>query len=104
MEMEFRKYLQKRGLSAKDAKYAVTSVKDFEAYLEKQKASLESASLDVLRDYILLLNKRNRNSEDLMIALARYYRFIGKNDYFVYLLGLFGARNVLPDIGESSLR
>jgi len=35
------------------------------------------------------LNKRNRNSEDRLIALARYYRFARKNDHFIYLVGLF---------------
>jgi hypothetical protein len=99
-EKEFRKHLQKRGLSAEDTESAVTTVKDFEAYLEKRKTSLESAGLDVLRDYILFLNKKNKNPEDRLIALARYYRFARKNDHFVYLVGLFGARNVLPDIGK----
>ena len=100
IETEFQKHLQKRGLSGEDAKSAITAVKDFDAYLEKRKTSLESAGLDVLRDYILLLNKRNRNSEDRLIALTRYYRFARKNDHFIYLVGLFGARNVLPDIGK----
>jgi hypothetical protein len=100
MQTEFRKHLQKRGLSAEDVKSAVTAVKDFEAYLETKKTSIESAGLNVLKDYISLLNKKNRNSEDRLIALARYYRFARKNDHFVYLVGLFGARNVLPDIGK----
>jgi len=100
LETEFRKHLQERGLSAEYAESAVTAVKDFEAYLEKRRTSFESAGLDVLRDYISLLNKENRNSEDRLIAIARYYRFARKNDHFVYLVGLFGARNVLPDIGK----
>jgi len=87
-------------LSAEDAESAVTAVKDFEAYLKKRRTSFESAGLDVLKDYISLLNKENRNSEDRLIAIARYYRFARKNDHFVYLVGLFGARNVLPDIGK----
>ena len=100
METEFRKHLQDRGVSAEDVTSAVKAVKDFEAYLEKRTTSLVSGGLDVLRNYILLLSKKHKNSESRLIALARYYRFAGKNDHFIYLVGLFGARNVLPDIGK----
>ena len=54
IETEFQKHLQKRGLSGEDIKSTITAVEDYEAYLEKRKTSLESASLNVIRAYILL--------------------------------------------------
>jgi hypothetical protein len=99
-ESEFRKRLKKRGLNEKNADFAVSTVGEFEDYLEKRKASFESAGLDELKNYVSLLIKEGRNSMDRLIALARYCSFAKKNNYFVYLVSLFGARNVLPDIGK----
>ena len=99
-ESEFRKRLKKRGLSEKNADFAVSTVREFEDYLEKRKASFRSAGLDEVKNYVSLLIKEGRNSMDRLIALARYCGFAKKNDYFVYLVSLFGARDVLPDIGK----
>lgn len=92
--------MKQRGLSAKNANLAVSAVKEFEDYLEKRKKSFKSAGLDDLKSYISLLIKEGKNSLDRLIALARYCGFVKKNDYFVYLVSLFGAREVLPRVGE----
>jgi hypothetical protein len=99
-EKEFRERLQRRGLSEKKIDFAVGAVKEFESYLEDKEAPFKSAGLDVLKNYVSLLIKKRRNSLDRLVAVARYCGFAKKNDYFVYLVSLFGARNVLPDIGK----
>jgi hypothetical protein len=99
-ESEFRERLKQRGLSEKNADFAVSAVREFEHYLEERKTSFESADLNELKSYISLLINEGRNSLDRLIAIARYCGFIKKNDYFVYLVSLFGAREVLPSIGE----
>jgi hypothetical protein len=100
MEREFRKYLKGRGLSAQYADAAVGTVREFEKYVEKSGTSFASADLDVLKDYISLLIKESKSSLDVWVAIARYCGFARKNDYYIYIVSLFGARNVLPDIGE----
>jgi hypothetical protein len=100
MESEFRKHLKGRGLSEETADFSVTAVREFEAYLKQRKTSFESAGLDTLKDYVSLLIRENKNSMDRLVALARYYRFARKNDHFIYLVSILGARNVLPDMGE----
>ena len=100
MESGFRKHLKGRGLSEETADYSVTAVREFETYLKHRKTSFESAGLDTLKDYVSFLIKENKNSMDKLLALARYYRFERKNDHFIYLVSILGARNVLPDIGE----
>jgi hypothetical protein len=44
--------------------------------------------------------KEGKNSEDRLVAIARYCHFIKKNDCYVYFASILGATNVLPDIGE----
>jgi hypothetical protein len=74
-------------------------VKEFEKHLEEKKQKLNSASLDVLKEYILLLIEEGKNSEDRLVAIARYCYFAKKNDLYVYLASVLGATNVLPGIG-----
>jgi hypothetical protein len=99
-ESEFRKRLKQRGLDKKNADFTVSSVKEYEAYLKNRKTSFESACLSDLEDYVSLLIKKRKNSLDRLVALARYCSFAKKNDEVIYLVSLFGARNVLPDIGK----
>ena len=99
-ESEFRERLKQRGLSEKNADFAVSAVREFEDYLDERKTSFESADLNELKSYVSLLINEGGNSLDRLIAIARYCGFIKKNDYFVYLVSLFGAREVLPRIGE----
>ncbi len=87
-------------MNEENVDFAVGAVKEFEGYLEKRQKSFESAGLDALKSYVSLLIKEGKNSLDRLIALARYCGFAKKNDYFVYLVSLFGAREVLPGISE----
>ncbi len=96
----FRKQLQARGLSPKVVDFSVGAFEELEDYLEKRGKSLESLDVNDLKRYISLLIKEKRNSEERLDALARGLAFAKKNDEFIYLLGTYGAYNVLPDIGD----
>jgi len=99
-ESGFRKYLQKRKLKAKTIDSSVSVVKEFEEHLKKKKQTLDSASLDALREHISLLMRESKNSEDRLVAIARYCYYTKKNDLYIYFASILGATNVLPDIGE----
>lgn len=96
----FRKRLEARGLSRSDVDFSVEAVEEFEQYLAKDGKSVVSMGLGDLREYVSLLIKQGRNSEERLLALARCLVFVRKNDEFVYLVGTFSASNVLPDVGE----
>ncbi|MCW3977187.1 MAG: hypothetical protein NWE77_04570 [Candidatus Bathyarchaeota archaeon] len=100
MEREFRQYLQERKLSAESADFAVKAIRELEKYLAKKNVSFESAGLDALKDYILLLMGEGKNSMDRLLAIARYCKLAKKNDFYVYFTSILGGRNVLPDLGE----
>ena len=99
-ENGFRKYLQGRKLNAKNIESSVKAVKDFENHLKTKKSTLESASVDSVKEYITLLTEKGKNSEQRLIALARYSYYAKKNDLYQYFASVLGATNVLPDIGE----
>lgn len=100
MENEFRKCLQERKLSAENADFAVSAVREFEEYLKEKGTTFESAGLGVLKEYVSLLIEEGKNSMDRLVAIARYCNLARKNEYYVYFASILGARNVLPDLGE----
>ena len=100
MENEFRQYLQGRKLSAEDADFAMSAVRELEEYLAKKNTSFECAGLEALKDYVSLLMEEGKNSMDRFVAIARYCNLAKKNDYYVYFASILGARNVLPDLGQ----
>lgn len=99
-EIQFRNYLQERKLTTEEANLSVNSIKEFEDYLEEKKMSFETAGLDTLVEYISLLSEEDKNSMNRLVAIARYCNITKKDDYYIYLVSILGARNVLPDIGE----
>jgi hypothetical protein len=99
-ERAFRSYLKERKLSATKTESSVAAVRDFERYVRKRKATLKSASPDVLSDYISLLTEEGKNSKDRLVAIARYCYLVRKNDLYIYFSELLGASHVLPAIGE----
>jgi hypothetical protein len=98
-EIAFRKLLKGRKLSAAKIESAVAAVREFEKYLRKRKVTLKSANLDVLKDYISVLMEENKNSEDRLVAIARYCYLAKKTDLYIYFTQLLGAWDVLPGIG-----
>jgi hypothetical protein len=100
MEFEFRRHLEERGFSAEPIDFSIAAVEEFEEYLGKIGTTFDIASLDALKDYVSSLMGAGKSSLERLIAIARYCSLARKNDYLVYLVSLFGARNVLPDIGE----
>jgi hypothetical protein len=103
-EKTFRKYLEGRKLSTTSIESSLAAVKEFEKYLRKRKTTLKSAGLDVLRDYISLLMEEGKNTEDRLVAIARYCYLAKKNDLYIYLSELLGASDVLPAIGKRLAR
>jgi hypothetical protein len=100
MEKEFRAFLEGRKETPEKIELALSAVKDFEAYLTEKNATLEKADLSLLQEYISLLIQDGRNSEDRLVAIARYCRFVKRNDLFIHIAGLVNAREVLPGIGR----
>lgn len=96
----FRRYLQGRNLKAEDVESSVKAAKDLERHLRAKKSTLESASVEALKEYVSILMKKGENSEERLIALARYCYYTKKNDLYVYFASILGATDVLPRINE----
>lgn len=100
MEKEFRAFLEGRKVAPEKIEFAMSAVKDFERYLKRNNAELGGADLNLLKGYVSLLISEGRNSEDRLVAIARYCRLVKRNDYFIHIAGIVNAVEVLPGIGK----
>jgi hypothetical protein len=99
-EKEFRDYCKKRNLDEKAIESAVAAVHEFEKYLGMKGKTFESAAVGDVKEYVSLLMSQRRNSMDRLLALARYNNMTKKNDIYIYLASILGARNVLPTLSD----
>jgi hypothetical protein len=99
-EKRFRRYLESRDLGTEEVEFAVRAVEEFEEYLENKGTSLQSAGMDILREYLSKLIREHANSMERLLAIARYCYISGNNDYYVYFASLLDAREVLPGVSE----
>ncbi len=99
-EEEFRKFLRKRDLGVNEVEDAVSSVLEFEERLKARGSSLETAPLEELTAYVDELIAKGLNGEARLVALARYFWLIKRNDFYGHFAAILGGRTVYGSIGE----
>ena len=99
-EEELREFYRERGLSEEDAETAIKAVREFEEYLGSRGVSLESVSVDDVREYVSLLISEDRNSMERLVAIARFCYLEKRHDVYIYFTSILGGRSVLPSISE----
>lgn len=99
MEKEYRAFLEGRNVMSDKIELSISAVKDFERYLKDNSVGLMEADPDLLSNYISWLIDEGMNSEDRLVAIAYYFRFVKKNVLFIHIAGLVNAVEVLPGIG-----
>lgn len=97
-EAGFRDYLDARKLLPEKVELSLLCADDFERFLIEHGSSLEEAEVALLQEYIQHLIKNGKNTEDTLVAVARYCRFAKRNDFYIHIAGLVNAREVLPGI------
>jgi len=98
-EEEYRKYLRRREMKVGEVEDAVQAVREFEDSLRGKGKTFESASLGELKEYIAGLVTGGLNTGDRLVALARYFWFTKRNDFYSYFAAVLGGRGVYNSIG-----
>jgi hypothetical protein len=99
-EEDLREFYRERSLTEEDAETAIKAVREFVEYLGTRGGSLESVSVDDIREYVSLLISEDRNSMERLVAVARYCYLEKKHDVYIYFTSILGGRSVLPSISE----
>lgn len=95
-EQRFREYCAKRGFSPEQTEVQVSAVWDFEAFLAAR-GDLKGG-VEVLKGYLTELIDKGLNSEERLLALARYGFATDNNTLFIYMVGVLSGREVVSNL------
>ncbi len=99
-EKEFTEYMVERGSSPEQVKVAVNAVKEAVEYFEAGGKKLTEASVEDFKGYVQRLMDEGRNTEETLVALARYIYFLDMKEAWIYFAAILGGRSILPSIAE----
>jgi hypothetical protein len=99
-EKAFRDYCHQRKFDDVTTEAAVDAVRDLEVYATAARTTLEVLATDELSDYLGQLIQAGKNSEATLLALARYFYVIHRNELFVRLAQIIGTSDVLATLRE----
>lgn len=99
-EQILRDHYAKRGFSEAAADEAIESVKALQAWLNERQQSLQDADREHIRSYIGMLILQQRNTLEVLLALARYFYLTGPNEIYVYFTSLLGGVGVIESIRD----
>lgn len=97
-EEQFREYCAGRGFGPEQTDAHVSDVRGFEAFVTGRGKSLDSAGVEDMRDYLAVLVDQGLNSEERLLALGRYSFATANYPLYVYMTGMLGGREVVPNI------
>jgi hypothetical protein len=97
---KFAERIRNRGAGDDAAAEAVAAVERFEKFASRHGRDVDHVSVDVVRKYMDLLIQEGGNTEEEILALARYANMTEQTDIVVYLLAIFGTQGVFASITD----
>ncbi len=95
---------QKRKIDNDTTEKALRDVEKLELFLEEKNSSFEKTGIDIVGSYIDKLIQNNLNELDTLLALARYFYVIKRNDIYIYFTSLLGGLGVIENIQDRTLK
>lgn len=77
---------------------ALGYVGELEQFLTRNNLSFENADIEIIKKYIHLLIDNDKNSTDRLVAIARYFYLINRNDIYIYFTSILGRIGVIDSI------
>lgn len=99
-ESILKELYQKRGVPTASIDAAIQACIMFEAAMQEATLSFETVTVGFIRGYIKKLIDQGENELGTIVALARYFLLIGRNEIYVYFTSLVGGRGVIENITE----
>lgn len=97
-EAEFRSFLEGRRIPSDKVELSLAAARDLEVFLVGRGSSWETAGVGLLDEHISGLIADRRNTEERLVALARYSYMTRRNDLYIHIAGLVNAVEVLPEM------
>jgi hypothetical protein len=80
--------------------HAIKAVTSLEQFLIQRKMTFETATVEVIEDYISYLIKVHHNDAHTLLAIAYYYNAIDRTDIYNYFNSLFEGHTIIGNIKQ----
>lgn len=94
----FQTYYENRGFDEQTTQAAIRTIELLEQMLNKQDKCLDTISTEEVRQYVKNLVSHNEGNVDTLLAMARYFYLINRQDIYIYFTSLLGGRGVIETI------
>ena len=96
---EFKEHLKKKNLTEEKITKYISSMQNFQDFLDKVKASIDAFPVGKLQEYTTFLVSKNKEEViDLILGLYNYAWFIKKFDYIEELIDIFESFEALETL------
>lgn len=99
-EVEYREFLEGRGMSAEKIDRYVESVERALKYFRDNGLELLDGSVEDFRGYVAHTVERGRNSYDVLMAVGRYAYMLDMKEVWIYYASILGGHTVYTSIRE----
>lgn len=82
---------------------AIREVQEFEEYLKNEDKTFESANIEDIKTYLEILINKKRNSISRILAIARYFYLLKRNEIYIYFTSILGGIGVVDNIKKRTL-
>ncbi|MBU1700713.1 MAG: hypothetical protein KJ970_19195 [Candidatus Eisenbacteria bacterium] len=97
-------YYKKRGFSEEQAGMAVQAMMHYMSYLDGIDCTYDVSSVAEMKTYLSKLVEQSLNSEETLLALARYSYLTDKTDVYIYFTGILGIAGIVHNLAEHAER
>ena len=99
-EKKFKEYLKGRKQDDEAIRSAVGYVREYERSLKAQGVSLDSVTVDDMKQYVSELMARGENTFERIVALQRYLNIIDRREAAIHLYFVLSASLIYGSISE----
>jgi len=93
-------HYRSRGMTEDQILQAVQAVQYLESRLNAHGISMESVTVDIIREHIAHLVATGQSSPEHLLALARLFNLTHQHEIYVYFTSLFGSQDVMETIRD----
>jgi hypothetical protein len=97
-EQKLIDFYKSRELSSSETESAVKAYRDYVNYLGLHETTIELASLEDIKTYIINLQQQGANTSNALSALARAHYLAGNNQVYIYFTQILERENIIKNL------
>ncbi|MBN2790794.1 MAG: hypothetical protein JXR69_11435 [Candidatus Delongbacteria bacterium] len=101
---KLKELYQQRNYDEQQIEQALRDIEKLEKYLQEINKDTVSAEVSDIKKYVKMLIEQGDNSIDNILAIARYFYLLKKNDIYIYFTTILGGVGVIENIKKRAIK